>query len=71
LFSLISKNTARKKLFVLYRQQKAFFVSEPYSQRFNNCNFTKDIWGEKNTPPNSSQLLPTLLPTPPNSSASC
>jgi hypothetical protein len=24
LFSLISKNTARKKLFVLYRQQKAF-----------------------------------------------
>jgi hypothetical protein len=24
LFSLISKNTARKKLFVLYSQQKAF-----------------------------------------------
>ena len=35
-----------------------------------NWSFDKDIWAEKNTPPNSSQLLPTLLPTHPNSSAS-
>ena len=35
-----------------------------------NWSFDKDIWAEKNTPPNSSQLLQILLPTHPNSSAS-
>ena len=35
-----------------------------------NWSFDKDIWAEKNTPPISSQLLQTLLPTHPNSSAS-
>jgi hypothetical protein len=58
LFSLISKNTARKKLFVLYSHKKPF--CEPYSQRCDNCNFTKDI-----------QQRRTLLPTPSNPSASC
>jgi hypothetical protein len=56
LFALISKNAARKKLFVLYRQQKTFFVSDPYSQGWDdNCNFTKDIRKRKEL---SSQLLP-------------
>ena len=40
LFSLISKSTARKKLFVLYSQQKSLFVSVPYSQRCDDCGET-------------------------------
>jgi hypothetical protein len=94
LFSLISKNTARKKLFVLYNQQKAFLflyfitrdaiiVKDPArhlpgflcrghgdknSERTHSplllpCKFHQGHPAEKN----SAQLLPT----PPNSSASC
>jgi hypothetical protein len=67
----ISKNTARKKLFVLYSQQKAFFVSIPYNQRCDNCK--KDL--ARRLPGSLGQGHPSLPPpeksgsqTPPNSS---
>jgi hypothetical protein len=74
LFSLISKNSARKKLFVLYSQQKAFLfqyltIRDAITVKKNQpgtcldpC--AKDTWQRRAV----AQLLPTLLPTPPNSS---
>jgi hypothetical protein len=76
LFSLISKNTARKKLFVLYSQQKAF-VSILYNQRcLPSCAEDTEIKIQKELTPHSclinftkdTQKRRTLLPTPPNSS---
>jgi hypothetical protein len=67
LFSLIFKNTARKKLFVLYSQQKAFlFLS--LTARDAIIVILPRTSGKEEL---SSQLLPNLLPTPPNFSASC
>ena len=65
LFSLIYKNTARKRLYVLYSHQNPFGFWA-LQLEIQNWSFDKDIWAEKNTPPISSQLLQTLLPTHPN-----
>jgi hypothetical protein len=67
LFSLIPKNTARKKLFVLYSQQKAFLFLNLTAKDAIIVILPRTSRREEL----SSQLLPTLLPTPPNSSASC
>jgi hypothetical protein len=67
---LISKNTARKKLFVLYSQQKAFlFLS--LTARDAIIVILPRTSGQRRTLlptlPNSSQLSSQLFPTPPNS----
>ena len=59
-FFLISKNTARKKLFVLYSQQKVFLFLSLTARDAIIVILPRTSWQH------SSQL-----PTPPNSSASC
>lgn len=76
LFSLISKNTARKKLFVLYSQQKAFLFL--YFTTRDAClpvRRTREIKIQKELTPHSCLVnftkdtwKRTLFPTPPNSS---
>jgi hypothetical protein len=77
LFSLISKNTARKKLFVHYSQQKAFLFL--YFTTRDAClpvPRTREIKIQKELTPHSCLVnftkdtwkRRTLLPTPSNSS---
>jgi hypothetical protein len=64
LFSLISKNTARKKPFVLYSQQKAFLFLSLTARDVIIVILPRISGREENssqlflTPPSSSQLLP-------------